>query len=180
LTDPELETGPFFGHGLQAALQLPAAWTYGEKPGAWYVMPDGTAKVIADAVVADAIAAAESAGGQGELPAAETKPEVSDPPPDPPAPEVPPDSVDFFIEFAHPWLSKKEVQVLAYVQTHALQLQHNHTQQWLDKQKPESYVHSIAPKICACVCTCDHRWGSMSHAGDCPLGSPLNCEGVKK
>jgi hypothetical protein len=71
----------------------PEAWTFGE---------------MAAKMIADATAAAESASGQGELPAAEIKP----------------DSIGL-IELAHA-MSQKEKQALAYVQAHAMQLAKSH------------------------------------------------------
>jgi hypothetical protein len=83
---------------------------------------------MAAKMIADATAAAESTGGQGELPAAELLPEPVS-----------------LIEFGPQQLSQKEKQALAYVQAHAMQLAYNQAQLWADKQKPQSFVHSVAP-----------------------------------
>jgi hypothetical protein len=165
-----LKSGPFFSHGLQysvphgpypmpktSSIADPGKWTFGE---------------MAAKIIADAVAAAESATGQGALNAAELSPEKP--------------SVDF-IEFGptHPMqlmqLSQKEKQSLAYVQAHAMQLQaqalaqaYNHAQQWVDKQKPQSYVH-FAPPVPSIesneLCTCGGPGEpSPAHASFCPLG----------
>jgi hypothetical protein len=130
----QLETGPFFGHGLQYAKYSPEAWTFGK---------------MAAKLIEDATAAAESATGQGELLAAEIKPEIK--------PESP----------------------LWYVQNHAMQLQvqaqvqaFNHALQWSSKQKPESYVPDpilINELNELCTCAAASVGACVGHAWECPL-----------
>jgi hypothetical protein len=175
-----LKTGSFFGHGLQYSVPgplYPGKLTLGKQPPEKYspIVDPGkwTFGEMAAKIIADAVAAAESASGQGELPAAEIPPEIL------PEPSV--GFIDGFIDFGLIQLSQKEKQSLAYVQAHAMQLQaqalaqaYNHAQQWVDKQKPQSYVH-FAPPVPSIesneLCTCGGPGEpSPAHASFCPLG----------
>jgi hypothetical protein len=120
--EPKLEpfkTGPFFGHGQYSVPHSPYPGKLSE-PKSQPPKPQFNSGIadqwtfgkMAAKMIADATAAAESASGQGELPAAEIKPEI---PPDPLAGLEPggpgegyPESVGL-TAFTHPMqLSQKE------------------------------------------------------------------------
>jgi hypothetical protein len=52
------------------------------------------------------------------------------------------------------------------------QLAYKHALQWLETQKPQSYVHAIVPSIVSnelCTCTCTCAASGVGHALACPL-----------